>query len=433
MGNYQELYNKKKVSIDEAISHVKSDDAIYMSMGAMEPMTLLSGLHKAAEDGKKGIIVTSGLDMRAYPYNSDPKYRDAIRNVSMFMMPASRKLFAAGLVEHAPCDLGLIPSRRHGYLRPTVAFIAATPMDSHGYLRCSLSMVHEGELIDTCERIIVEVNPNFPVVGGDTAIHISQITCLIETDTPIPQLPKCELEENDKTIGGYIAELIKDGDTIQLGIGGIPDAAAVALEGKKNLGVHTEMLTNSIAMLVEKGAIDGSKKTLHKRKIVAAFAFGNQDLYNMVHNNPGVEILRGTYINNPFVVAQNDNMISVNSCIAVDLTGQVCSESIGPVQYSGTGGATDFAYGASRAKNGRNVIALQSTAKNGEVSKITSMLEPGSIVSIRRNIVDYIVTEYGVAPMRGRDIRGRVNNLIAVAHPNFREQLKAEADKLGLH
>ena len=433
MSKYQELYNQKKVSVDEAISRVKSGDIIHTSLCAMEPMTLLANLHKAAEAGKKDITITTALEMRTYPFNSDPQYSNAIHPVSMFLLPPARKQYLAGIIDYSPTDLHNISLKRFQHKCPNIALIAATPMDSHGYVRCSLSQLLEGELLDVCERIIIEVNPNYPVVGGDTAIHISQIDCLIETNTPVPQLPAAQITDIDKTIGAYVAELINDGDTIQLGIGGMPDAAAMALVNKKNLGVHTEMISSSIAELVEKGVINGSKKSLRKGKIVATFVLGDQKLYDTLNNNPGAEILRASYVNDPFVIAQNDNMVSVNSCIGIDLMGQVCSESIATSQYSGTGGASDFAFGASRSKNGRCIIAVHSTTKNDEISAITSALPPASIVSIRRNFVDYVVTEYGIAKLTGRDVKERVENLIAIAHPNFREQLKAEAKKLNLH
>jgi acyl-CoA hydrolase len=427
------LYNQKKKTADEAVSLIKSGDNVYTSLAAMEPFTLLSALHKAAENGGTDITVTTATEMSAYPFSRDSRYAGRIRHASVFLFPPTRKIWSAGLIDHAPSDLHHITMQRWKHRVPTVALIAATPMDSHGYLRCSLSQMQEGELFDKCDRIIVEVNPNYPVVGGDTAFHISRVDCLVETNTPVPVLPRTEPGETDRTIGGYVSELINDGDTIQLGIGGIPDAAATALTGKKDLGVHTEMLTNSIATLVEKGVINGSRKTLRKGKIVATFAFGDQKLYDMMDGNPAVEILRGSYVNDPFVIQQNDNMVSVNSCIAVDLGGQICSESIGHVQYSGTGGASDFAFGSFRAKGGRAIVAVHSTAMDGEVSTITPCLPPGSVVSIRRNTVDYIVTEYGIAPLRGRTIRERADNLIAVAHPKFRDSLKAQTDKLGLH
>jgi acyl-CoA hydrolase len=305
-------------------------------------------------------------------------------------------------------------------------------MDSHGYFRCSLSQLQESKLAEVCDRIILEVNPNIPFVGGDTAIHISQIDCLIEVDTPVPQTPRIEPNETEQTIGGYIAELIHDGDTIQLGIGGIPNAVGKALLSKHDLGVHTEMLTNSISDLVEANVVTGRKKNIHKGKIIATFALGDATLYKMMDHNPAVEILRAEYVNDPFVIKQNDNMVSINTCISIDLTGQVNSESIGAQQYSGTGGQSDTAYGAIHAKNGRSIIALTSTALDGKISSIVPVLAPGAVVSLQRNNVDLVVTEYGVARLRGRNISERVENLIAIAHPDFREELRVGARQYDL-
>jgi acyl-CoA hydrolase len=305
-------------------------------------------------------------------------------------------------------------------------------MDTHGYFKCSLCQIIEHKMAEICDLIILEVNPNMPEVGGDTFIHISQIDHLVEVDTPVPQLPKSAIGSVEETIGKYIAELVNDGDTIQLGIGSIPDAAALAFKSKKDLGVHTEMIGNSIADLVEAGTITGKKKSLHRGKIIGTFALGDKKLYDFMNNNPGVEILRGSYVNDPFVIAKNDNMVSINSCISVDLTGQINAESIGSRQYSGTGGASDTAYGAIHAKNGRSIIAVKSTVKKGTASSIVPVLAPGAIVSIQRNNIDYVVTEYGIAPLRGRSIKERVNNLIAVAHPDFRQELKAGAEQYWL-
>jgi acyl-CoA hydrolase len=242
-------------------------------------------------------------------------------------------------------------------------------------------------------------------------------------------LPAATVGEIDKTIGAYVASLVNDGDTIQLGIGGIPNAVALAFMNKHDLGVHTEMITSSMAILAEAGVITGKKKSLHKGKMIGTFALGTQALYDFLDGNPAVQLLRGNYVNNPFVIAKNDNMVSINTALQVDLTGQVCSESIGLRTYSGSGGQNDTAEGAIHAKNGRSIIALYSTAKNGTISAIQPWLTPGAAVTLSRNNVDYIVTEYGIAPMKARTIKQRVENLIAIAHPDFRSELRALALK----
>ena len=431
MSIYQELYKQKLTTVDHAISHIKSGDVIGASLCAMEPISLLSKLHTLR--GKvKDVTIMRGLEMVKYPFMIDPDYRDTFECESLFLMGPGRESMKLGITSFGPTHLHNVLARRKGYRYPNVALLSVSPMDEHGYFCCSLCQIWETNLMNDCDLVILEVNPNMPVIGGDTAIHISQVHHIVETNTPVPKLERSPVNEVDQIIGEYIATLVNDGDTIQLGIGGIPNAVGKALMGKHDLGLHTEMLTNSISDLVEAGVLTGRRKNLHPGKMIATFALGDQKLYDMMHNNPAVELLRGDYVNNPFIIAQNDNMVSINTCISVDLSGQVNSESIGSLQYSGSGGQVDTAYGAIHAKNGRSIIALNATAKNGTVSTIMSTLAPGAIVTLSRNNVDYVVTEYGIANLRARTVRNRVNNLIAIAHPDFRADLKKQAEALML-
>lgn len=426
MNCYKAEYSKKLTTVEHALSFIKSGDSIAHSLAATEPFTLLSQLHTL--QGKvENIHVTGGLEMGQHPYRLDPAYKDTFTVDSPFFMKPSRMGHKEQVVSYIPTHLHNISERRFSHRKPNVALIAVSPMDEHGYFRCPLCVINEQDLIDAADLVIAEVNPNFPIVNGETEIHISRINHLVEVNTPIPQLQRGQVGEIDKTIGEYIASLVNDGDTIQLGIGAIPDAAALALRSKHDLGVHTEMITNSLVDLVEAGVITGRKNTLHPGKLVGTFALGDQRLYDMMNNNPSVVLMRGSYVNHPFVVAKNDNMVSINTCVSVDLTGQVNSESIGTLQYSGTGGQSDTAYGAIHSKNGRSIIALHSTAKKGTISTIMPVLAPGAIVTLSRNNIDYIVTEFGIAPMKGRSVRERVENLIAIAHPNFRAQLRESA------
>jgi acyl-CoA hydrolase len=427
------MYNSKKSSIEEALSIIKSGDVIYPSTCPMYPMTILSGLNKVIVQNKlENLTIVTGGEQKEDAFSTDPACQGKFEHVSLSLMGVTRKLLKEKRVSYVPTDLSNITTRSFLYRKPTVGIIACTPMDEYGYVRCSLSQVIESELVATAERLIAEVNPNYPFVGGDTAIHISRFDKLIETDAAIPKIPRGEPSDVEKTIGNYVAELINDGDTIQLGIGGIPDAVALGLMSKHDLGIHSEMISNSMANLIEAGVVNGRKKPLDNGKVVGGFAFGDQKLYDTMNNNPAIEIRRVSYVNDPFVISRLENVVSCNSCVTLDLTAQICSESIGHFQFSGTGGASDFAYGVSRAKNGRGIIAVQSTAKNGEVSTIVPVLPAGQIVSIRRNNIDYIITEYGVAPMKGRSVKERVNNLVGVAHPKFRDWLKEEATKAGL-
>lgn len=431
MNRFQEQYNQKLTTIEEALTCIKSGDNVTHSYCAMEPMDTLSQLHTL--HGKvSDVSVLTALTVGKYPFMQDPQYRDTFHVESAFFMAPEREASKHNLVSFVPAHLHNFARRCHTERPLDVLILGVTPMDEHGYFRCSLSAIHEQECLNSNPTVIVEVNPNYPVVNGETEIHISRVDKIVETDRPIPMLPKGQVSEVDQIIGNYIAELVNDGDTIQLGIGGIPDAVAQALMGKHDLGVHTEMITSGLVDLVEAGVINGSKKTLRPGKLVGTFALGDQRLYDMMNRNPSVEILRASYVNDPYVVAQNDNMVSINTCISIDLAGQVASESIGTLQYSGSGGQFDMAFGAGRARNGRSIIALHSTAKKGTVSTIAPVLAPGSAVTLSRNNVDYVVTEYGVAYLRGTSMRERVERLIAIAHPDFREELREGAKQYHL-
>ena len=429
--DYKSIYEKKKITADEAVAKVKSGDVIATSMCTMEPFTLLTALSKRKNE-LRNVKVYTVVTLGKYDFMYDPSYRGIIECESCFFTEHLRNGQKEGLVSLFPAHLHHNAYRWAAHNPITVFFGSVSAMDEHGYCRTSLSNAAEKYLAEQADLVIMEINPNMPMVGGDTEIHITDIDYVVEVNTPVPILPKGKLTEIEKTIGEHVATLVQDGDTIQLGIGGIPDAVAAAFMNKKDLGVHTEMITNAIADLVEAGVITGKKKSLHKGKIVGAFAWGDEKLYRMMHNNPSVMIMPGSYVNDPFVVAQNDNMMSINTALCVDLTGQVCSESIGTVQYSGSGGQNDTAEGAIHAKNGRSIIALKSTAKNGEVSTISAVLPLGSVVTLSRNNVDYIVTEYGIAQMKGRSVKERVENLIAIAHPKFRDQLWKDARKYRL-
>jgi acyl-CoA hydrolase len=287
--------------------------------------------------------------------------------------------------------------------------------------------------------VVFEINPNFPRTHGDMEVHVSDVDYLVNANYPAPTIPNIEPNEKDSQIGKLIAQQIHDGDTIQLGIGGIPNAVAKALVGKKDLGIHTEMFTSNMVSLIKEGVITGKKKTLHPGKHVCCFALGTQELYDYIDDNPSVMILPGSYVNDPAVMAFNDNQVSINSTLEIDLTGQCASESIGTQQFSGTGGQSDTAIGAQNAKNGRAFMALYSTAmvrnpetgEKEEVSKIVVTLKPGAAVSLSRNDVDYVVTEYGMVWLRGTNIRERAKLLISIAHPKFRDALRQEAIEAG--
>ena len=429
--SYRAQYASKLVSVDEALSHIKDGDIIGAGAAANEPAELLSRLHTL--NGKvHGLKFISGLGMRDYPFLSDPACQESFTTDCIFMMGAARASHRRGLTNCFPASLHNGITRWMDHNPVNVFMVAATPMDKHGYFRMSMCLIQERELLEKADLVIVEVTPDMPHIYGENEIHISQVDYIVEGNGKMPEIPSGEPTAVERAIGAHIAELIHDGDTIQLGIGGIPDSVGKCLMDKHDLGVHTEMITNCMLDLVEAGVITGRKKNLHRGKIVATFTLGSKRLYDFLDHNPGIALMPGSYVNHPAVIAQNDNMVSVNTTLNVDLFGQCASETIGSLQYSGSGGQSDTAIGALHARGGRNIIAVKSVAhtKNGDVSAIHAQLPLGSVVTLSRNDIDYIVTEYGVAPMRGRSIRERVENLVAVAHPDFRAQLREDAKKL---
>jgi acyl-CoA hydrolase len=429
VNRYEMMYQEKLMTVDEAVSLLRDNDVVTFSQSANEPITFLENIHKAAER-VNNLCLNYNLDQGYYPFFA-PEYRGKIDVTSAFLMASGRKAWAEGGINYMPGHLHNTGPRFLSGHKVSVLVLAVTPMDRHGYFRFSLDNVFEHDWLESADRVILEVNPQIPVVYGENEIHISDVAAVYESDHPIPTLASPEPGEVESQIGAHVASLVQDGDTIQLGIGMIPNAVAQSLKGKKDLGIHTEMITSSVVDLVEWGVVTGKRKTLHKGRIIGAFALGDQRLYDFMAHNPSVMMMPGRYVNNPWVVAQNDNMVSINTCLAVDFYGQVCSESIGPRPYSGSGGQNDTAEGAIHAKGGRSIIALRSTAKNGAISTITPCLAPGSVVTLSANNIDYIVTEYGVARMKGQTLRQRAENLIAVAHPDFREELTRQAKEMG--
>ncbi|RDU36692.1 4-hydroxybutyrate--acetyl-CoA CoA transferase [Neobacillus piezotolerans] len=434
---YHDLYLSKKITVEKALSFVKTGDHIVSALAAAEPRDMLSKLHTISED-VTDVRVSTCLPILEYPYFCDPAYKNQFLMEGWFYMPAVRKMHEAGTVSYIPNHLHFAGVRRNEHRHTNIFIGTASPMDEHGYLSLSLSATYEKEIAQVADLVILEVNPKMPRTFGDTIIHISEIDFCVEADYDIPLFPSSEPNEKDRIIGRQIAELIEDGSTIQLGIGGIPNAVSAELMNKKDLGIHTEMFTDGMVDLFEAGVITGRKKTLQPGKMVATFALGTKKLYDFINNNPGVVILNGSYVNDPYVIGQNHKMVSINTTMEIDLTGQCCSESIGHRQFSGTGGQADTAIGAQLSKGGKSFIALYSTAnirvpgssERKTISKIVPRLTPGAVVSLSRNDVDYVVTEYGVAHLKGTSIRERVEKLIAIAHPDFREQLRREANEL---
>ena len=431
-------YKDKLISAEDAVQLVKTGDHIVTGLGASEGRLFLSKLHLVG-DKVENVSFSNCLPMTNYEF-FDKKYKKAFNLDGWFFAPALRKAFNNGNTSYIPNHLHSAASARFSHKKPNIYVGSCTPVDEHGFVSLSMGNTYERLAIDMADIVILEPNPNFPRTFGDVEVHVDEVDYFIEADYMPPTIPNVEPNEKDMQIGKIIADLIPDGAVIQLGIGGIPNAVAKFLYDKKDLGIHTEMLTSEMARLAKAGVVNGRRKTINPRKIVTTFILGDEELYEFVNENPSVQVMNGGYTNNPFVIAQNDNMYSINTAVEVDLTGQVCSESIGPKQISGTGGQADTARGAVESKGGRSIIALYSTQKiknkeTGEervISKIGSILTPGAAVTLHRSDVDLVVTEYGVADLKGTTIRERVQKLTAIAHPDFREQLKQEALELGI-
>jgi acyl-CoA hydrolase len=434
MNKWQDVYQSKLVSTDDAVGRIQSGDDIIVGQAASEPQGIMGQLHLAAPR-VTDVHVFSVLTLKAYPFYRDPAMRGHFELCSWFHAPGSREALAAGTgtVTYVPNMLHRAATDRIYAHKPNVFIGTCTPVDSKGFVSLALGITYEKDVIEAADLVILEVNRNLPRTFGDTHLHVADVDCFVEHHGEVPTLPSPEPSATDLAIGRHIAELVDDGATIQLGIGGIPNAAALALKDKQDLGVHTEMLVDSMMELYEAGVITNKRKLLCKDKFVCTFAFGSRRLYDWLDDNMAVEFRRGSWVTDPAVIRRNSRMVSINTCLMVDLTGQVASESIGARQYSGTGGQTDTAVGAKEAYDGlgKSIIACASSAKRGTVSTIVPVLPEGTAVTLHRSDTDHIVTEHGIAYMRGRTVRERARNLIAVAHPDFRAELTAAAQKLG--
>ncbi|QGP91866.1 Butanoate coenzyme A-transferase [Neomoorella glycerini] len=429
--NMHEEYRRKCISIDEAVGMVTSGCSIAAAMAASAPPGLLGALGRR-RDEVENVRVFSALLLREYDFFLDPSMKGHFLLESWFYGAGERRGHELGTVSLIPShgrDWGI---RKARFDPPDFFWGTACPMDRHGYFSLSLGVGYEKDLLAVAKTVVLEINPNLPRTYGDTQVHISQVDYIVENEAPLYELPPIEPSTEEQAIGAFIAELIEDGSTIQLGIGGIPNAIATFLKNKKDLGVHTEMFTDGMVDLAEAGVITGRCKTLWPGKMVGNFALGTRKLYNFLNENLAIEFQPGRVTNDPRVIAKNYKMVSVNTALQIDLTGQVVSESLGHLQYSGTGGQTDTAVGAQLSRDGKSIIALRSTAKNGTISTIVPFLPEGAKVTLLRADVDYVVTEYGVAHLKARSLKERVNRLIAIAHPNFREELRHEARRLKL-
>lgn len=434
MDNPEKIYKEKLISIEQAVSLIKSETDVIVAQCASEPQGCMSQFHLVA-DKVKNVQVFSVLTLKPYDFYMLPEMKGHFELCSWFHAPGSRAALKArtGTVTYVPNMLHRAASDRLKVRKPHLFFGTCTPPDEKGFVSLSLGITYEKDILEQAEISVLEVNKYLPRTLGDTQVHVSDVDFFVEYHQQPPTLPEPKPDEVALQIGKHIADLVEDGATIQLGIGEIPNACALSLKGKKNLGVHTEMFVDSMMELYEAGVITNTEKTIHKGKFICTFAMGSEKLYRWLHNNMSVEFLRGKYVNDPCVMKQNSKMVSINTCIMVDFTGQVASESIGPEQYSGTGGQSDTAVGAIEGFDGKgkSIIACRSTARGGKISTIVPYLPEGSAVTLHRSHTDYVVTEWGSVQLTGRTVKERTLALISIAHPDFREQLTQQALALG--
>jgi acyl-CoA hydrolase/RimJ/RimL family protein N-acetyltransferase len=427
---WQERYAKKVRTADDAMESVKSGDRIFIGSGCAEPQGLVHALTNRANK-IWGTEIIHIMTLGVAPY-TELKWTENFRHNAFFIGPNVREAVAEGRADYTPVFLSEVANLFHtGRVPIDVALVQVTPPDEHGFCSFGVSVDVVKPAADNAELVIAQVNKQMPRTLGDSFIHVDDIDMLVEHEEPIMESVPPPADDIAKRIGRNIGTLVEDGATLQMGIGTIPDAVLDSLKDKKDLGVHTEMFSDGMKRLVDAGVITCHKKTLHKDKVIASFCMGTRKLYDFVDNNPFIEFHPNEYTNDPFIIAQNEKMVSINSALQVDVTGQVCADSLGWMFYSGIGGQLDFVRGAARSKGGKPIIALPSTAKEGTVSRITPMLSEGAGVVTTRGDVHYIVTEWGVAYLHGKNIRERALALINIAHPKFRKELMAAAKKMN--
>ncbi|MCU7496992.1 MAG: acetyl-CoA hydrolase/transferase family protein [Ignavibacteria bacterium] len=430
--NWLKNYTSKLISADDALKVIKSGDNLVIQPGCAVPMELVRAMVRR-KDELHDVKIYHILTVGQMPY-LEPGMEEHFRHTAFFIGSNARKAINDGRADFMPIFLSEVPLLfKNGIIKPDVALINVSPPDEHGF--CSYG-VDVGTIKTAAEKsniIIAQVNRKMPRALGDCFIHINKIHYVVEHEEAIQELPQVDSDITDdmwdiyNTIGQYIADLIEDGSTLQMGIGAIPDSVLKFLKSKKDLGVHTEMFSDGIIELVDEGIVNNEKKTLHPGKIIAGFVLGTKRSFDFINNNPIVEFHPQEYVNDPFVIARNNKMVAINSAIEVDLTGQVCADSIGTRFYSGIGGQVDFVRGAARSEGGKPIIALPSTTKDFKISRIVPALKPGAGVVTSRGDVHYIVTEYGVAHLYGKTIKQRAQALINVAHPAFRDELSRYA------
>jgi 4-hydroxybutyrate CoA-transferase len=424
-------YWGKVRSADEAVRGIKSGDRVYYGGNAAIPQSLVQALARR-QDELEDVQLCHVLLLGDDPL-SGAGMEGHFRHNSLFVGPADREAVNDGRADYMPIFLHQIPRLfSTGLLPLDVAMVMVSPPDEHGFMSLGVEVLASKAACREAKSVIVQVNEKMPRVLGDSFIHVSRVDAIVEHNEALPILKTNPPTEVEKAIGAHIVELITPGSTIQMGIGGIPDAVYETIEGRLDLGIHTEMLSDGAMRAIERGIVTGNRKTLHQGKVIITFCLGSEQLYSFVHNNPLIEAHPAEYVNDPVIVSQNENMVAVNSAIEIDLTGQVCSDSIGSYIYSGFGGQVDFIRGAAKAKGGKPIIAMSSTAQRGKVSRIVPYLKPGAGVVTSRADVHFVVTEHGVVDLFGKNLRERAEALIGIADSDFRGELEQAAKERRL-
>lgn len=408
---------------------INSGDVVAFPSFHCEPRTLLKAIYQRRNELSNVCLV----QWQTYSTSKflEPEVQNSFTYITYMVSSVSREAVATGRALYIPCHYREFPNAlRRGDIKIDVALISVSRPDERGYCSFGLSASYQGAIAEKAKLVIAEVNANMPTTMGDNCIHISRINALVESDYAIMNTNNGILTESEKRIGQNVSELIEDGSTIQLGIGKLPDYIAECLIDKKDLGIHSEMISDGFIPLYESGAINNSRKSIHKGVSVTSFAMGSNKLYDLVKLNRWVQFYPIDYVADPAVIARNYRMIAINSALQIDLTGQVNAESIGPITFSGTGGQADFARGASLCPNGKSIFILKSTALSGKVSSILSSFPPGTVITTPRTDVHYVATEYGVASLRYKTVKQRIEAMISIAHPDFKDALKSEAKKM---
>jgi 4-hydroxybutyrate CoA-transferase len=422
-------YAKKVVSPEKAMQVVKSGDRVVFAHACGEPLELVDALVARAPELER-VEINHMVAMGKGEY-ARPEHADSFFHKSLFVGASTREAVNEGRGDYIPVFFSEIPKLFcEGYLPPDVALIHVSPPDKHGFCSFGVSVDYTKPAAQVAKTVVALVNPNMPRTHGDSFIHVSEIDFIVESEQAVIELQPPKIGPVEEAIGKHIASLVEDGSCLQLGIGGIPDAVLLFLHQKNDLGIHSEMFSEGVVDLYNEGVITNRNKTINRDKMAATFLMGTRRLYDFVDDNPAVNMFPVNYVNDPFVIGQNDRVVAINSAIQVDLMGQVVADAMGPMQFTGIGGQVDFVRGAARSRDGKAIIALPSTAKKGTVSRIVAALAPGTAVTTMRADVDYVVTEHGIAHLRGKGLRERAEELLHVADPAFHDQIRDEAAAL---